>query len=377
MSAHQDETRVAVVIAVEKETVDTKMRHMRQLLLCLVVVLILMCIYFALLPSHHAHSHTQGAPLLPRYQSPSVELPPSNSSVWGEGVGVALEVYRQHGLVLFTMINDAYLPFTLSWLCNTEPLGVHKYVVILTADNASSRILQQRWPTITSVSLNMSALSGSLEYSKAGYVMLMVERTRFILRLLEAGVRLLLFEVDCTWLADPLPTILSPPHGAHILPGHLGGHSVDIVATRVSGQDITAGGFLLLTPTPRTITLWRHLTAMMNDLATKLRSSARSAPVSEALNDQQFFSQLLQKKYAGVKVTYLSQDAFPDGKWYTHPASVRSRNQRPIIINNNWVMGNDAKQQRAKTFEHWFLKDGNSSGACNQTAVKRLFLGSP
>ena len=30
--------------------------------------------------------------------------------------------------VLITLVNDAYLPFMYSWLCNTERMGIHKQV---------------------------------------------------------------------------------------------------------------------------------------------------------------------------------------------------------------------------------------------------------
>jgi hypothetical protein len=29
---------------------------------------------------------------------------------------------------LITLVNDAYLPFMYSWLCNTERMGIHKQV---------------------------------------------------------------------------------------------------------------------------------------------------------------------------------------------------------------------------------------------------------
>ncbi|KAK7497468.1 hypothetical protein BaRGS_00011310 [Batillaria attramentaria] len=334
------------------------MNRLRQVLLCLVVVLISMSIYFALLPSQYKHQWKSSTYVSAnQFFNSSAGAPPSNSTdrlVW--------DVYKKHKLVLFTMINDAFVPFAMSWLCNTKPLDVHKQVVFLTTDNESSQTLKHHWPDITTVSLNTSGFSGAQEYSHVGYVQLMVERTHFIKKLLEADIHLLLFEVDSTWLANPLPKLMALQNQG------------DIIATKVTGQDVTAGGFLLLNPTPATVKLWQRLTDMMDDLSRKLKSKKISADVSESLNDQQFFTQLLRQKYAGIQIVYLPQELYPDGKWYSLPVDKRQQSPRPIIINNNWIVGNTKKIERAKQFGHWFVKAGTSAGACNETAVKSLFL---
>ena len=47
-------------------------------------------------------------------------------------VPVAMDIFRKRGLVLFTFINDAYLEFAVSWLCNTEPMAdIHQHVLSL------------------------------------------------------------------------------------------------------------------------------------------------------------------------------------------------------------------------------------------------------
>ena len=112
-------------------------------------------------------------------------------------VPVAMDIFRKRGLVLFTFINDAYLEFAVSWLCNTEPMAdIHQHVLFVVTDLRSADRLQKAWPDINVVALNASRYSGNQTYSRAGYVRIMVERTRYLHRLLQSGVRLLLFEVD-------------------------------------------------------------------------------------------------------------------------------------------------------------------------------------
>ncbi|KAL8594416.1 hypothetical protein ACOMHN_018124 [Nucella lapillus] len=48
---------------------------------------------------------------------------------------LAQAMHRQHGVVLFTMINDAFLDFALSWSCNVASFdSVLQRVLFLTTD---------------------------------------------------------------------------------------------------------------------------------------------------------------------------------------------------------------------------------------------------
>lgn len=273
-------------------------------------------------------------------------------------VQAAADIFRRRGVVLFAVINDAYFDFAASWCCNTAAMGdLHERVLFVTTDVTTGQRLKTLWPKLTVVSFNTSGFSGAQEYSKAGYVRITAERTRLVLRLLEAGLRMLLFEVDCLWLSDPLP-LLTAREG-------------DIIATKVTNSADTASGFLLLNPTTATVSLWRRLTQAMMELHVRLEKSKDSHLVPEELDDQPFLTGLVKRKYAGIRIVYMPPETFPDGKWYGLPASARAVPPQPVIINNNWVIGKDAKVRRAKAFGHWFWI--SDSGTCNSTALHSLF----
>ena len=275
-----------------------------------------------------------------------------------EVVQAATAIFRKKGVVLFAVVNDAYFDLAASWCCNTAAMGdLHERVLFVTTDVTTGQRLKTLWPKLTVVSFNTSGFSGAQEYSKAGYVRITAERTRLVLRLLEAGLRMLLFEVDCLWLSDPLP-LLTAREG-------------DIIATKVTSSADTASGFLLLNPTTATVSLWRQLTQSMMALHPRLAKSKDSDVVPEHLDDQPFLTGLVKKKYAGIRIVYMPPETFPDGKWYGLPASARAARPRPVIINNNWVIGKDAKVRRAKAFGHWFWI--SDSGTCNSTALHSLF----
>lgn len=331
----------------------------RNFLLAMLFVVVVMAIYFAMIPSDFYHRH--GAD---RYKGLNRSLTRGKSAVldyddktW---IDVLVAMAQQDGVVYTTMINDAYFDFAASWLCNTKNLGnIHRHVLFLTTDRMTGERLKLLFPEVSVIAMDGGQFAGKQEYSKAGYVRMMVERTHFILRLLEAGLRVLLFEVDCLWLSDPVPILTSEEYS-----------QMDIVGTKVSGQDITAGGFLLLRPTQATLSLWRQLTRMMEHLRDGIMNMDGFAPVSESQNDQQFISQLIKKQYANIKVAFLPKDLFPDGKWYNLSEALRAAKPKPVIINNNWVLGNAAKIERAKLFGHWFWDSQNST--CNGTAYHKL-----
>jgi len=277
----------------------------------------------------------------------------------------ATVIAERRGVVLFSVLNDAYFDLAASWLCNTAPLGdVHRHVLFLTTDVATGQRLEDAWPDISVVSMNDSSFSGAQEYSKAGYVHLMVQRTRLVLRLVETGIRVLLFEVDFVWLGDPLPAVLS----------HSRLSQADVVATGIHGQPrLVCGCFLLLNPTPATTRLWARLTERMEGLNEQIAGRSALAPVSEGTNDQTFLSALIRERYGGVRVAVLPEALFPDGKWYDLP-HLRAATPAALVIHNNWIIGNAAKIRRARAFGHWFLgaNSTESKVVCNVTAVRDL-----
>ncbi|XP_067648679.1 uncharacterized protein [Haliotis asinina] len=250
------------------------------------------------------------------------------------------------GPVLITIINDAYLPFTHSWLCNTKYMGIHKQVLIIVTDKPTRDTLTWMWPDIhVALMPGGQEFSGDQNYSHVGYVRLMIRRTEVILDLLKDQVEVLLFEVDCLWLANPIPECQREIKG------------FDLLATKVSNSPgILGGGFLYMIPNSRVVNLWGMMTQKLMNLEQKILKMDPTEPLPEGDNDQIYLSRLISRKYGGIKVTAVSLDKFADGRWYKMDEEKRLT-LRPLIINNNWVTGNKAKLRRARKFHHWFWKE--------------------
>lgn len=261
-----------------------------------------------------------------------------------DSVTISKSIMDKRRPVLVTLINNAYLPFVYSWLCNTIYMNIHEQVLFITTDETSKNRLIQDWPRVNVVSLPVdNSLNGNQAYSKVGYVKLMVKRTEILNSLLMNNIEILLFEVDCLWISNPISDCKK-----HAI-------SNDVIVTCIDRRPSSiAGGFIYMKPTPAMKKLWEKLTQKMRALGKEIQKKQFNKPVSESKNDQIFFMQLIQSRFAGIKYKVLPWDYYPDGKWYSMKKNKRDK-IKPVIINNNWVIGNTKKLQRAKKWGHWFV----------------------
>jgi len=54
-----------------------------------------------------------------------------------------------------------------------------------------------------------------------------------------------------------------------------------------------------------------------------------------------------------ASISWLPPFLFACGQWYSSPA-VRASSPRPLVVQNNWIIGNSAKKMRAVEWGHWF-----------------------
>ncbi|XP_021369514.1 UDP-D-xylose:L-fucose alpha-1,3-D-xylosyltransferase-like [Mizuhopecten yessoensis] len=266
-------------------------------------------------------------------------------------------IMKKSDIVLFGMLNDAYIPFTYSWLCNTLPMAIHGSVLLLTMDKNSTNLLKRDWPEVHTVHLPAKDFKGDQEYSKAGYVKMMHLRTQVINLLLRNKIPLLLFETDCLWISNPIPEVIQA------VKGH------DILAVKPTHKHGYLGGFMCLMPTEAALKVWGELSERMLSLHNSLTSLKDNEKVADETNDQVFFSSIMEQERKNIKVYEFSNKKIVDGKWYIDFTGKDRKEMRPFIINNNWVLGNKDKITRAKKWGHWFVSD---SLQCNMMQVNKV-----
>lgn len=275
-----------------------------------------------------------------------------------ELIQLAKDIQRKHGVVMVSIINEAFLSFTFSWMCNTEGMNIHDHIIYITTDSQSKKMLDLHWKKTNSKSIYIPSLNlhGDQEYSKVGYVKMMNFRTQLILLMLINNVTVFLFETDCVWLSNPMPEIRSSLK------------SYDMLLVKPTRGKGVLGGFMVLKPTEATMSLWSNLSVQMWKLLMKIQSLPENKEISKIENDQVYFSKLIKMKYAHINVGFLSNKKFSDGKWYKFTEKERTQ-YTPLIINNNWIAGNKKKKERAEKWGHWFLRDNKT---CDYSQIKKI-----
>lgn len=275
-----------------------------------------------------------------------------------ELVQMAKDIQRKHGVVMVSIINEAFLSFAFSWMCNTEGMNIHDHIIYITTDSESKKMLDLHWEKTNSKSVYIPSLNlhGDQEYSKVGYVKIMNVRTQLILLMLVNNISVFLFETDCVWLSNPMPEIRSSLK------------SYDMLLVQPTRGKGVLGGFMVLKPTEATISLWSNLSVQMWKLLMKIQSLPENKEISKIENDQVYLSKLIKMKYAQINVGFLSNKKFSDGKWYEFTENEQSQ-YTPLIINNNWIAGNKKKKARAEQWGHWFLRDNIT---CDHSQIKKI-----
>ena len=182
--------------------------------------------------------------------------------------------------IMVAVINDAYLHFAYSWLCNTKEMEIHKYILFITTDEYTSKRLKRDWPEVSVASMNISNLSGDRQFGEAGYLRVNVKRHQYIYQLLQQGFELLHFEVDCVWLQNPLPVLQAEA-------------GYDLLVNAVSGIKDYNSGFVYIFNTNKSVKVWELLAQRMTDLARQIAWANDRRHVRTENNDQPFWSDII------------------------------------------------------------------------------------
>lgn len=266
--------------------------------------------------------------------------------------------------VSLTIVNQAFLETAQSWLCNVDEGGFRPPGLVWVAiDEVSFRQLAD---IPNSETVRLSSAQGrenALDFGKKGYWCLMLERTKLLRDLLNAGITVFLFETDQVWLRDPLPFIRR-------LRGN--GNEVDLIATLDAGREL-GGNFLVLNPSLPMRKLYNEVYRRFEDeFRIKNVESWGPKQIKLIANDQTIlthlalYDQTFKRKFP-IILRILDQELFACGQWYRNSTKYNTtRSKSPIMINNNWISGVSQKKRRLIKFGHWFLMNGT----CNSTLVR-------
>lgn len=232
-------------------------------------------------------------------------------------------------------------------------------VIFIVTSHEGTAKMKELSPDIHVVVIDVEeSMKGHQEYSHVGYVKIMALRTLIQNSLLQNNIEVYSFECDSVFMKNPLP----------ILRANSGMYDIVFISNYQRPKAIN-GGFIYMFPTLATKDAFTELNRKMQELYKEIRNEPSDKKVPTYENDQVYLSNLRNENYAGLKSTVIPFNIFPDGKWYDIPEEERKQTD-PVLIHNNWIIGNQAKMDRLKKWGHWFLTENKS---CDMENIKRNF----
>jgi hypothetical protein len=272
------------------------------------------------------------------------------------------------GDILFSYGNRDYLPFHLHWLCNTAAwAGVHART-LLVVDDEYSRAAIHRLSPDAHVHILPSMHHHKGFYSK-GYRKLTIQRVKILVDLLRSGRGVVMFEGDAVWARN----ILTDPN----LTDTRREHDVAFYRDGVGGWMIGAGLMGMKGGRGPALRMWERVLAQLSTDMQPYEHLPDSTVISKttAKHEQDILREdvipsMLQS--GELKSIDLDRCLYVSGLWYRDPAEHRARCGAtvPYVLNNNYIIGNARKQERAQKHGHWFL----NGSRCVDTSNKLVEL---
>jgi len=287
--------------------------------------------------------------------------------------------------VMIMQGNGAMAPMVHNWMCNTKHMtGVHERTLIVMSDTAGFSALAGNPYNVAVAEMQLPdrGLAQSLNFGTYGYWKLTAARMQMLNDLISAGIPFLNWEPDAIWLRSPLDDAELAAAAT----------SVDLAISSdidEAGSRYLAVGFMFVKPNARTEQLFSKLVSTLDNNIRNLGPHALNDDVGQKVGDagdvtdvirspkplgeQVILEGLLKDGYANATHHALSPCVYASGLWYRPNEDAKRRNcilkhGVPVLINNNWIIGNDAKIERSKAWGHWFIEN---DGACDADRVAK------
>ena len=191
---------------------------------------------------------------------------------------------------------------------------------------------------------NSSRLSRDLRWGQHAYIHFLTIRSLVLAHLAERNVTFALVEPDAVWNRDPTQYFSDfSQSDAHIL--------VPIKGYPDHG--------LTLTFNPMVVHPGESTSLFFSEMSRRLVADA-------SLYDQDVLDELCKAQYAGCVCQTFPWDDVADGLWYKLSDAER-RTLAPYVINNNYIIGLQAKINRQALNGQWFL---DARGVCDDVRAR-------
>jgi len=280
----------------------------------------------------------------------------------GPVVSLAKEVVAKNPespFILVMEVSIGMVDMVKSWLCNTRDMARVHSNTLLIVDTKSFEVLKDFDTEATIVESSLpDYLQGSWKYRSLGYWLTTQHRVLVVGKILSAGINLMLVEPDATWLKNI--------YNQDDLVADMRDDFVGMSDTEVSGEIGYLGfGFLRIKASPVVDRIWEHVKMKVEQELLPYKHDKNLTQVIQAHGEQLYFNEYWKRLHAAgekIKVRKLSHCRYPNGRWYDGGIMDDDADYRAacpakdlVVIQNNWIVGNEKKIERLKRWDHWFV----------------------
>mmetsp|Transcript_6156 Transcript_6156/g.24483 ORF Transcript_6156/g.24483 Transcript_6156/m.24483 type:complete len:320 (+) Transcript_6156:600-1559(+) len=253
------------------------------------------------------------------------------------------------GFLYLLFFNRSYLSLVKSFICNMYAVNPEalNHIVFVATDKRSHRALNAFDPGLK-IYTHKFHIKKSVRFGTFEYYRVTLERLAVQNMLIQSGVNVMVIEADAAWFSKDVSKVITEKlRTAEIV-------SADDLSASPTEKKLISAGFLAC-----------KSTAKVRNLFQKYYSSYRSALMKHAgqrgeialAGEQWLMTKILRA--SDINVSWLDPCQFASGKWYLED-QYRLRCPRPLVLQNNYIKGNQFKIKRAKSWGHWYLTDEGS-----------------
>jgi rhamnogalacturonan II specific xylosyltransferase len=185
--------------------------------------------------------------------------------------------------------------------------------------------------------MNANNVTGLLTYGTKEYNVMMLSRTKHILRHLQSGENVIFTDVDTVWRKDPRP--------------FLTGSAIDAWFQKERGE-VACAGFFAMRSNKNTISFVKRWMAANSVMEHRQRGR-------RGIHDQDVLNRLFKRDHS-MKRKFLAAALFPVGIFFFQMLSDIERLET-VVVHFNWVGGYNNKKRKMQEYGMWLGDQGNFS----------------
>ena len=257
------------------------------------------------------------------------------------------QMMRNRNFVYVMFLNSAYISFAKSWVCNIQAIDakVLQGTIFFTDSQHTSAALLESDNRLHVYTVPVDT-PGELEYGHYDYYALTLHRLRIQEALLANRINVMLIEADAVWLKKTIDSqLVDLFYKYEIISADNHNYADDKV-------EISAGFSGYKASRKVRGVFKRYVQRYDNQLKIFENVTGFIGNVGE----QVLLTQILVDE--NIRVHWLNTCEYASGAWY----NMETYQQRcPLntikVLQNNYIVGNQAKVARARKWHHWFLNE--------------------